>query len=70
MLTDQRSVFQSKELESDCDISEIRLMHSGTQTHNSLGLCEKYKCTLRKIYMKLKCDYWDTLSHIAFAQFV
>ena len=56
MLTDQGSVFVSKDWKSNCSMAEIKLFHTGTESHNSLGLCQKYHSTLRTIYQKLRSD--------------
>lgn len=70
ILTDQGSVFISKEWNSNCDLAQIRLIHTGTESHNSLGLCEKYHSTLRTIFQKLRCDFPNLPCDIALAKSV
>ena len=61
MLTDQGSVFVSKEWEYNCELAEIDLRHTGTESHNSLGAGETYHALLRRVYMKTVKDH-PTLS--------
>ena len=53
MLTDQGSIFLSKEWRFSCDRVDISLQNTGTESHNSLGIREKYHSTLRTIYNKV-----------------
>ena len=70
LLTDQGSVFLSKEWAYNCETSEIKLHHTGTESHNSLGIGEKYHSTLRTIYQKGRCDHRDLPENIALAKSV
>lgn len=65
IMTDQGSVFISKEWKSNCDLEKIELIHRATESHNSLGLCEKHHSNLRMVYQKLRCDHPDVHCDIA-----
>lgn len=54
MLTDQGSVFMSKEWEYNCESASIELRHTGTESHNSLGAGETYHALLRRVYQKTR----------------
>lgn len=56
-LTDQGSVFVAKEWEHNCETNDIKLRHTGTESHNSLGAGEKYHSTLRTIYQKVRTEH-------------
>lgn len=56
MLTDQESVSLSEEWEYNCDEGQIHLTFAGTESHNSLGIEERYYCTLRKLNSKVIRD--------------
>ena len=57
MLTDQGSVFVSREWSSSCESASIHLRHTGTESHNSLGAGETYHAMLRRMYNKVTMDY-------------
>lgn len=57
ILTDQGSVFRSEQFVKLCAEHEIVLEHTGTESHNSLGVGERYHEPLRKTYLKLRADY-------------
>ena len=59
MLTDQGSVFVSKEWTTSCHSSNIDLRHTGTESHNSLGNGETYHAMLRRIYNKVRLEHPD-----------
>ena len=56
VLTDQGSVFMSKEWAFNCASSGIQLRHTGTEGHNSLGACDTYHAILRRIYQPVRAD--------------
>ena len=70
LLTDQGSVFLSKEWAYNCESSEIKLHHTGTESHNSLGIGEKYHSNLRTIYQKVCCDHRNIPEDVALAKSV
>jgi hypothetical protein len=53
MLTDQGSVFLLREWKSNCAALGIRLRHTVTESHNSLGTRERFHAPLRRIYNKV-----------------
>jgi hypothetical protein len=53
MLTDQGSVFLSIDWKASCAALGIRLRHTGTESHNSLGTGERFHAPLRRIYNKV-----------------
>jgi hypothetical protein len=53
-MTDQGSVFLSKEFTTNCAALGIHLRHTGTESHNSLGSGETFHGPLRRIYGKLQ----------------
>ena len=57
MLTDQGSVFVSKEWAYNCELAEIELRHPGTERHNSLGAGVTYHALLRRVYSKTLKDH-------------
>jgi len=57
MLTDQGSAFVSKEWKYNCELAEIELRHTGTESHNSLGSAETYHALLRRTYQKTRMDH-------------
>ena len=57
MLTDQGSVFMSKEWEYNCETASIELRHTGTESHNSLGAGETYHALLRRVYSKTRHEH-------------
>lgn len=64
-LTDQSSVFVSAEWTHACETNGIHLRHTGTESHNSLGACEKYHPTLRIIYNKVRLDFLSVPATLA-----
>jgi hypothetical protein len=57
LLTDQGSQLVSEQMELFAKTSCIDLTHTPTESHNSLGLLERYHTPLRNCYNKLKHDY-------------
>lgn len=57
MLTDQGSVFVSKEWEYNCELAKIELKHTGTESHNSLGSDETYHALMRRVYCKTRAEH-------------
>ena len=57
MLTDQGSVFMSKEWEYNCETASIELRHTGTDSHNSPGAGETYYALLRRVYRKTRHEH-------------
>jgi hypothetical protein len=57
MLTDQGSVFLSRDWKASCAALGIRLRHTGTESHNSLGTGERFHAPLRRIYNKVSLDH-------------
>ena len=57
MLTDQGSVFVSREWKYNCEVAQIELKHTGTESHNSLGAGETYHAILRVVYQKTRRDH-------------
>ena len=67
MLTDQGSIFLSKEWRFNCDRVDISLQNTGTESHNSLGIGEKYHSILRTIYNKVAHEHPDLARDVALA---
>jgi hypothetical protein len=57
ILTDQGSVFQSEDWKNACEGAGIILRSTGTESHNSLGVGERYHHPLRRIFEKISFDY-------------
>jgi hypothetical protein len=57
MLTDQCIVFLSRDRKASCAALGIRLRHTGTELHNSLGTGERFHAPLRRIYNKVSLDH-------------
>jgi hypothetical protein len=57
MHTDQGSIFLSREWKSNCAALGIRLRHTGTESHDSLGTRERFQASLRRIYNKVSLDH-------------
>ena len=57
MLTDQGSVFMSKEWEEKCKNALITLRHTGTESHNSLGFGETYHALIRRVFNVVSVSY-------------
>lgn len=57
MLTDQGSVFISKEWSFNCSEENITLKHTGTESHNSLGSGETYHAILRRIFSRTRSEF-------------
>lgn len=57
VLSDQGSVFTSKEWEARCAETEISVESTGTESHNSLGKGETYHALLRRVYNKVKLTH-------------
>lgn len=57
ILADQGSVFRSDMFGTLYQEHDIRLEFTGTESHNSLGVGERYHDPLRRTYMKLRADY-------------
>jgi hypothetical protein len=57
MLTDQGSVFLSRDWKASCAALGIRLRHTGMESHNSLGTGERFQALLRHIYNKVSLDH-------------
>jgi Reverse transcriptase (RNA-dependent DNA polymerase) len=57
MLTDQGSLFTSADWHAACNSAKIRLRHTGTESHNSLGAGERYHSPLRRIFKKVSDEY-------------
>ena len=67
MLTDQGSVFVSKEWSYNCELAEIELKHTGTESHNSLEAGETYHALLRRVYSKTLKDHPKVSSDMCLA---
>jgi transposase InsO family protein len=59
LVTDQGSVFISKTFEELCRSCEILLIHTGTESHNSLAQGERFHDPLRRTYQKLQDEQPD-----------
>ncbi len=70
MLTDQGSVFVSHEWKYNCELMEIQLKHTGTESHNSFGAAETYHSILRRIYNKVRADFPNVKSNTLLAMAV
>lgn len=57
VLTDQGSVFTSKEWNARCKDAEVSIDNTGTESHNSLGKGETYHSILRRFYNKVKLTH-------------
>jgi len=49
--------FYARNLKGLCNLSGIRLVLSGVESHNSLGEGERYHAYLRHIYHKVRADF-------------
>ena len=65
MLTDQGSIFLSKEWRFNYDRVDISLQNTGAESHNSLGRGEKYHSTLRTIYNNVAHEHPDLARDVA-----
>jgi hypothetical protein len=59
ILTDQGSAFTSNVWATNCAETSIELLHTSVESHNSLGICEAYHSTIRRIYNKLSISFSD-----------
>ena len=57
MLVDQGSAFLSDEWKYACNIHDISLISTGTESHNSLGAGETYHAYLRRTYNKVSQEH-------------
>eukprot|EP00171_Calliarthron_tuberculosum_P005221 IDg5221t1 len=57
MLTDEGSVFTSDIWKYTCEVHDIQLIHTGTESHNSMGAGETYHAILRRIYNKVRMEF-------------
>jgi hypothetical protein len=57
MLNYQGSVFVSIDCKESCAALGIRLIHTGTESHNSLGSGRRFHATLRRTYKKVSFDH-------------
>ncbi len=57
MLTDLGSVFVSAEWKYNCELMDIHLKQTGTESHNSIGAGETYHSILRRIYNNVRTDF-------------
>ena len=53
MLTDEGSAFISSEWKQNCANANIRLRHTGTESHNSLASGETYHAMIRRVFNKV-----------------
>lgn len=53
---DQGPQFRSKEFKSYAKMADVKLTLSGVESHNSLGVRERYHDYLRKVYTKVRDD--------------
>ena len=57
MLTDECSAFTSNEWKQNCANANIRLRHTGTESHNSLASGEMYHAMIRRVFNKVSLTY-------------
>jgi hypothetical protein len=69
VLCDQGSVFLSESFSENCAFLEIVLRNTGTESHNSLGVGERYHAPLRKVYQRVRSEnpYVPLSSYLAAA---
>jgi transposase InsO family protein len=67
ILTDQGSVFLSREWSGMCAVSGITLRHTGTEAHNALNVGESLHQPLRRIYEKVRAEHGDLLPEYVLA---
>jgi hypothetical protein len=53
-MSDAGSVFNAEEIRDTCFEHGITLRSSGIESHNSVGVCERYHHPLRQVYTKLR----------------
>ena len=54
---DQGPQFRSKEFKSYAKKADVKLILSGVESHNSLGVGERYHSYLRKVYTKVRDEF-------------
>jgi hypothetical protein len=59
LLTDQGSVFLSQHWSGLCRAADIRLRHTGTESHNSLHVGETLHAPLRRVLRKINDEHPD-----------
>jgi hypothetical protein len=59
MLTDQGSFFVSADWKNACELVNVSLRHTGTESHNSLGAGEQIHSRIRTIYNKISAEHPD-----------
>jgi hypothetical protein len=57
ILADQGSVFMATHWKTACELSNIHLRHTGTESNNSLGSGERFHSALRRIYEKISLEF-------------
>jgi hypothetical protein len=57
MRTDAGSIFVSPKWKRFIDLSKIKLVQSGVEAHNSLGIGERYHDPLRRVYHKVRKEF-------------
>jgi hypothetical protein len=57
ILTDQGSVFQSEDWRNACLGAGIHLRSTGIESHNSLGVGERFHQPLRRLFQKISSEY-------------
>ena len=70
ILTDQGSVFTSKEWEQRCKEAEVSIDTTGTESHNSLGKGETYHALLRRVYNKVNTSHPELPKELGLAMTV
>jgi hypothetical protein len=65
MRTDQGAQFTSPRWKELTDSIGIELVLSGVESHNSIGLGERYHGPLRRIYQKVRFDFQDLQTDVA-----
>jgi hypothetical protein len=67
ILADQGSVFMATHWKTACELSNIHLRHTGTESHNSLGSGERFHSPLRRIYEKISLEFPTIPEHVRLA---
>lgn len=67
LLTDQGSVFLSRDWKFNCELAEIELLHTGTESHNSLGAGETFHDYLRRVFQKSMADHKSVAPDVVLA---
>jgi hypothetical protein len=67
ILADQDFVFMATHWKTACELSNIHLRHTGTESQNSLGSGERFHSHIRRIYQKISLEFPTISKHVRLA---